>query len=101
VEIEQQYSAIKDAGRKNEIGNALHLSLNMLANRIDRGYNIDVRIGPPHSNAKKEENEAVATIKAATPSLQFIRVDGDPILSLPEKEESDEGKEAHPKKGSR
>ncbi len=87
VDIESEYSVVEDGNRTHELRTAIKISLNMIANRLDRGLNFDVRIEPPKSSENKtdpEVDQAVVTIRTATPSLQFMRVGGDPILSLPE-----------------
>ena len=78
--------------RRNELDTELRLSLNGLANRIDDGYQIDVRSGPaPEEGEEKDEDEQVdpnarfaALIEQLRPGLQFVRLAGAPILSLPE-----------------
>jgi hypothetical protein len=95
VEIEQRYCHIDDAHRRNEVKAALRISLAKLANRIDRGYHVEVRISqnPPAKESpesqREEFKEAAATIKAASPAMQYIRLEGEPILSLPDAENSD------------
>ncbi len=89
VEVVQEYCTIKDEHRKNEIRNGIRISLTMIANRIDAGFNLEVRINPPAAaDAKKETPEYVETIRDASSSLQFMRLEGAPILSLPEPEKS-------------
>lgn len=91
AEIEAKFFHVKDNDRKNELKVALKFSLAKLANRIDRGYHIEARIAPSsddHTGKKdKELEEAAAIIRAAAPSMQYIRVEGAPILSLPESEQ--------------
>jgi len=86
--IESKHFRVKDSNRKNELEVALKISLTKLANRIDHGYHIEVRIAPtaPPGDAKgrKEYEEAVVTVSAAAPAMRYIRLEGDPILSLPE-----------------
>jgi len=87
IQIETEYSVVKDQDRKNELRTAMKFSLSMMANRLDQGFNFDVRIQPPQAaDAKKDEDteKAIATIRAASASLQFMRLGGAPILSLPE-----------------
>jgi hypothetical protein len=85
VEVPDRYFVTKDSSRKNELKNSLRITLNRWANRIDRGYNVEVRIEPP-KGAKPEDavNESVKIIREASETLQFIRLEGSPILSLPE-----------------
>jgi hypothetical protein len=104
VEIESKHFHVKDGNRRNELKVALKFSLAKLANRIDRGYHVEVRIAstpaPTDAKGKKETGfeDAVATIGAAADSMQYIRLEGAPILSLPE---SDHPKRDIEKKGSK
>jgi hypothetical protein len=84
--------------RKNELTKDLRTSLNGIANRIDKGYNIDVRMGepePPASDEEREtesENEALyQEIRRLSDQLQFAPRPGKPILHLPESTDPDEG----------
>ena len=92
AEIEAKFFNVKDGHRKNELEVALKFSLAKLANRIDRGYHFEARIAPPPAgNKDKELDEAAAIIRAATPSMQYIRLEGESILSLPESDEPKKG----------
>lgn len=93
--VEDLETAVKDGNRLNELKVELKLSLNAIANRIDAGYHIDVRVGAlPESTDEKDGEEAGGTathgsaavdhITAAHEGLQFIRLAGSPILQLPE-----------------
>jgi hypothetical protein len=90
VEIVNEYHVGKDDGRKHELTNAVRISLNMVANRIDRGFNFEVRIEPPKAptEQKAEVEKAVTTIRAASVNMQYMRLEGPPILALPEKAQS-------------
>ena len=92
-EIMAEYYKPSSMARKNELTNALRISLNKLANRIDRGYNIEVRVAErPKEEIQEGQEKAEPTeeiqhfevIKKAAPNLQFIRLEGEPVLSLPE-----------------
>jgi hypothetical protein len=89
LEIVQEYHTGKDGERKNELRNAVKLSLNKIANKIDHGFNFEVRIEPPKALDKSKESEeiqqAVQTIKAASANMQYLKLEGPPILALPEK----------------
>ncbi len=91
VEIVAKYYHKKDGGRKNELITAAKVSLNKLANRIDRGFNVEVRVeqlAEGSAESKNEEkNQAVHTIFAASANMKFLKVDGPPILQLPESTE--------------
>lgn len=102
TELMDEYFNSQDAGRKNELENALVIALRKVANRIDNGFNINIRVEPIPENTEEsdEEDEGIAlseeqdarikTIQDASKSLQFINLEGSPILSLPESEEKQE-----------
>ena len=84
-----------DSGRKNEISIELKFALKKIANRVDRGFNFEVRMEEPEpTDGGEGEGEdspkylaLVANferVNAAAPVLQFLRLEGDPILSLSE-----------------
>lgn len=80
----------KDTGRTNELSIELKYSLTKVANRIDRGFNIEVRMAEPEEATTAEDEEQSnaikyhARIQKASETLQFLRLGDDPILSLPE-----------------
>ena len=96
VEIKNELlarSPLTDEGRKNELSNALGAALNKLANRIDRGFNIEIRVEPlmvkgeedeGQSDEQKTEQENVHIIFDAMKTLEFTHPDGNPILHLSE-----------------
>jgi hypothetical protein len=74
----------------------LRLQLNALADRIDRGYNVDVRTGelPAGDDEEGEEIEldeetraAAEEVQSKQRSLQFMNVTGKPILHLEQPDE--------------
>jgi hypothetical protein len=82
-----------EAGRKNEISIELKYSLKKIANRIDRGFNIEVRMEEPLQAADADENATAEVqalsrsherIREASETLQFLKLDGEPILRLAE-----------------
>jgi hypothetical protein len=88
-----------DGGRKNELRTGVRISLNMIANRIDRGFNFEVRIEPPKAaSADGEVNKAVQAIQAASVNMQYMKLEGPPILALPEKTDSAAEKEMKEKR---
>ncbi len=92
LEIVTNFYKGNDEGRKNELLNATHISLNRLANRVDRGYNFEVRVEPFRGNEQdtnKEELKNVQIIQAAAKNMEFMKLEGQPILRLLE------GKEKH------
>ncbi len=87
-----EFGSDVEAGRANELRLELTLSLNAIANRIDRGYNIDIRAGelPEEATdeapdaATKEARRVAEIIAEKQSSLQFMNLTGKPILALPE-----------------
>ena len=104
VEIVNQFYIGEDVGRKNELVVKVRLSMNMLANRIDHGVNVEVRVEPPAATDPKAKDEtvqkAVAAIQVATPNMQFLKLEGPPLLQLPENADSIE-KPEKPEKTTR
>ena len=73
----------------------LRHSLRKMANRIDKGFNSEVRIEPPKETEKSAEEDdaskqAIKTILDATIHMQDMNLEGQPILSLPEALNGDE-----------
>lgn len=99
VEIVDEFYKGNDKGRKHELTNSVRISLNRIANRIDRGFNLEVRVEPLTKRDQQTENEelqkAIALIQSAAANMQFLKLEGQPVLKLPE------GKEKTTKKGDR
>jgi hypothetical protein len=98
VETVNEYHKKDDKGRKNELTNAVRISLNKVANRIDHGFNLEVRVEPivKKKDEEKENAEiqrAIAAIQSATANMQFMKLEGQPILRLPEAKEKPKKKE--------
>ena len=97
VEVVSEYHKKDDKGRKNEFTNAVRIWLNKVANRIEHGFNIEVRAEPLDKKSDQEENKrlqaAIATIQAATANMQYMKLEGKPILRLPEVIEKQKKKE--------
>jgi hypothetical protein len=75
------------AGRAHELDMELLRSLRRIANRIDDGYNFDVRAGEPEPDpdgGEPEMGSAARQITDASPNLKYINLTGQSILSLPE-----------------
>jgi hypothetical protein len=93
-EILDSYDGKGDKHRRNELEVELRTSMNQLAKRIDRGFNISVRASEEAGEADGNENDQnaakhMAVVKANEQAIQYLRVGGTPILSLPG---SDDGK---------
>lgn len=87
IELEKEYHGNGDENRKHELLNGLRISLNKISNRIDRGFNFEVRIAPQEEDSEeKEVDEIKDQIRSSSSSLEFIKTGGKPILKLPESE---------------
>jgi hypothetical protein len=86
--------APSDSARGNELRNHLAASLHQLAGRIDRGYGVEVRAGelPEESYSADDETAsplaadlaaAINVIRQSARALDFLNVEGEPILALP------------------
>ena len=83
-----------DKGRKNELENGLIISLNKLANRIDNGFNVEIRVQPlpQHEHEENSEeneeitkqNEMIKSIQESAKNIEFLETKGQSILRLPE-----------------
>lgn len=81
-----------DANRKNELTIELKFSLKKIANRIDRGFNIEVRMEEPEPASASQDGAAEekallaahSKIAEAAHSMQFLKLEGEPILQLTE-----------------
>jgi hypothetical protein len=87
-ELMKRFCKSSDECRSNELKIELTLALKKIANRIDRGFNVEIRVQPeprPETTPEAEELRAsVEAIQSAERTLQFLKTEGDPILSLPE-----------------
>ena len=99
-ELLSEFKGKVDPGRKNELSVELKYSLKKIANRIDRGFNIEVRMEEPLQPEGTGEEVPVEVkalsqshekIRAASETLQFLKLEGEPILRL------SEGKNEKPK----
>ncbi|WP_299671989.1 hypothetical protein [uncultured Polaribacter sp.] len=82
-----------DNGRKNELQNGLTISLNKLANRIDKGFNVEIRVEPLPEPEEEEattpeyeqNSELIKSIQESARKIEFLDTGGESILKLPEK----------------
>ncbi|MEL7453018.1 MAG: hypothetical protein AAGJ50_06560 [Pseudomonadota bacterium] len=98
-DVLQQFHAGTDEARVNELKIELRFNLKKIANRIDRGYNIEVRAEPTAEEpVEAEENESPEAeqrrlqeqiIRDASVRLRYRKLGGEPILSLPDQEPGD------------
>lgn len=96
TELLEEFGQHLDEGRTNELRIELRISLNTLANRVDRGYNVEVRAEPPaelpedasenDEAARETLEELSARVTALQGALSYLNLTGRSILSLPEAE---------------
>ena len=93
-ELLKKYGDHLDKGRKNEVSTELRRSLNKLANRIDRGFNIELRVPPQEENEGAEEegegpevDPAIRQIMESASKIEHLEQTGEPVLFLPENDE--------------
>jgi biotin-(acetyl-CoA carboxylase) ligase len=88
----KKYYKNNDDGRRNELSIELRFSLNKIAKRIDKGYSVEVRV-KPLSEGKDDIKKGEVTHKdtvhfqdilSASKNIEFIKLEGEPILTLPE-----------------
>lgn len=90
LEIINNFCKGKELGRKNELSNGLTISLNKIANRIDQGFNLEVRVEPLRNTTEEvtsDDNEKIQlidSIQNLSKSMEFINTTGQPILKLSE-----------------
>lgn len=91
--IKEHYKG--EEGRKNELENSVVISLNKLANRIDNGFNVEIRVEPlakvnenkEASEEQKAKTDLIASIQKSSKKIEYIETTGQSILELPESNE--------------
>jgi len=93
-ELMERYGEHLDPSRKNEVSIEIRHSLNKLANRIDRGFNIELRVSREDGSEDEEENEetqdrsaAISQILESASKIEYLEQVGEPVLFLPENNE--------------
>lgn len=82
-----------EQGRKNELENGVIIALNKLANRIDKGFKVEIRVeslpepkkGEEQNDEDRQKNEIINSIKKSARNIDFLDTSGKAILELPEK----------------
>jgi hypothetical protein len=100
TELLDKYYDKKDEGRRNELTTELRFSLNKIANRIDKGYSVEIRVQPLSEEEKAAKKggkasadaEHIQVILEASKGLEFLQLAGEPILTLPESQNNAEDK---------
>lgn len=94
-ELLEKYYHNEDENRKHELSTELTKALVEFAKRIDKGYNVEIRIPKEKDSSDEAEATHRETITAALKNLEFMQLGGEPVLSLlePTDEEDTEEKE--------
>lgn len=84
-----EYCAITDKNKKKQFKNQLEKVTNMIANRIDKGYTVEVRFNEPEEtedaeNEANEDNANYEKLIIASSELKYFPQTTKPLLSLPE-----------------
>lgn len=94
TDLLEEYGNHFDPGRKNEVSIEIRHSLNKLANRIDRGFNIELRVSPIEVAEDESENEdinenqkAIRQIIESGSKINHLQQSGEPVLFLPENDD--------------
>lgn len=92
-ELLEKYGSHINENRTNEILTEIRHSLNKLANRIDRGFNIELRVAPLEEETDDEEQTdspnkaAIQQIIESASKISHLEQSGDPVLFLPENDD--------------
>ncbi len=99
TELMEKYGDHLDQSRKNEVSIEVRHSLNKLANRIDRGFNIELRVAPLEEQDEDDETQennanqvAIQQIIESGSKINHLEQSGEPVLFLPENDDEDEQK---------
>lgn len=85
--VDEAFSNSPAVDRSNELRTELTLSLNGIANRIDRGFRLQVDVlesEDSEASDDREESELRERLYEVSERLKFPVRDGDKVLSLPE-----------------
>lgn len=93
-ELMDKYGDHLDPARKNEVSIEVRHSLNKIANRIDRGFNIELRVSEQDRDEEEEATEEAQARSAArqqildsASSIEYLEQVGEPVLFLPENDD--------------
>jgi len=93
-ELLTKYYKKKDEARRNELCNELEKALIEIAKRIDKGYNVEIRV-PTADSEEISKDANMNTIISVLKNLEFIKLEGEPILSIPETTNEEKEEETH------
>jgi hypothetical protein len=90
VELMEKYGSHIEENRKNEVSIELRHSLRKLANRIDRGFNIELRVYQDDDQVEDNDKEptdqdiAIKQIIDSAKKIEYSKLSGEPVLFFPE-----------------
>lgn len=95
-----------DRQQRPELTTEIRFSLTKIAKRIDKGYGVEVRVQPlsdqeetaEEAGKTSEKAEHIKAALASSKNIEFLSIEGDPILTLPESEDVTEKKDTEKKK---
>ena len=92
IELLEKYGTHIEENRKNEVSTELRHSLRKLANRVDRGFNIELRVTSIDEEIEedeelKEQKIAINQIIESAKKIEYSSSSGEPVLFLPETDE--------------
>jgi hypothetical protein len=95
--LTSEHEAVVKTARMHEVSMELKLSLNAIANRIDKGYHIEVRVQPLEVDPAAADDETnsngseaadlirhIEAVQSRSQRMRFLDPAGSPILALPE-----------------
>jgi len=90
-ELMEKFGDHLDPARKNEVSIEMRRSLNKIANRIDRGFNVEIRVSEQAQDEEGEVTEdaeaqaaAIQQILESASRIEYLKLVGEPVLFLPE-----------------
>lgn len=86
-QVMKDYGGGIEKGRKQELKIELKGALERIINRIDNGFNFDVRSEEPEITDEQEESEEMEyqrLIKEAKEGSEYMKLEGEPILKIEE-----------------
>ena len=96
-ELMEKFGSHLDPSRKNEVSIEVRHSLNKIANRIDRGFNIELRVSEQAQDEEDKKTEGAQSQAAArqqildsASSIEYLEQVGEPVLFLPENNDETE-----------
>ncbi len=94
TELLNEFQAADPSGRRNELRTLLKDVLNGIANRLDRGFNFEIRVELPaetEEGAATPNKELLERAYRAAERIQFIDAERARILHLPEQQSDGSG----------